>query len=336
MINLIFLFFSLSGFSCLGALYKKKYEEVMPITVVGIMLFLYLFYIFNILNIGCIILVLLFIFCYLFFAIKFFKMNKIEKEEIFSYIFTPGFFIFLFGFVFIYILTYSNKVLLHDELRLWGAYPKILFYDGSLQLGDNSYLLSGMRSYNPGMPLFIYFVLKIMGTFKENILFFAYSLVGFSLLIPITKNIKWKEWTKIPFFLFGLIFLPLLFANSNNDNLVYYYTLYIEPVLGIIFGYAMYLTFDNILKDKFKYLLLLVMVSGVVLFKDTGILFALTVGLSFIFCEIFNYKNYKKEKGGIMKLILVIVIPLLIFGSWKGVQSLYKSENMYTSVLDKN
>lgn len=336
MINLIFLFFSLSGFSCLGALFKKKYEEIMPITVVGIMLFLYLFYIMNILNIGLIFLLVLIIFSYLFFLNKVLKMNSKEKKETLSYIFTPGFVIYLLGFLVVFILTYSNKVLLHDELRLWGAYPKILYYDGSLQLGDSSYLLPGMRSYNPGMPLFVYFVLKVMGTFKENILFFAYALVGFSILIPICKNINWKDWLKIPFYLLALIFIPLLFANSNNDSLVYYYTLYIEPALGIIFGYSIYLTFDSILKDKFKYLLLLVMISGIVLFKDTGILFSVIVGLSFVLSEIFNYKNYKKEKYGIMKLVLVFIIPLLIFCSWKVVQSLYKSENMYTSVLDKS
>lgn len=336
MISLLLLFFSLSSFSVFGALYKKRFEEIMPITVVGIMLFLYLFYIFNMLNVGFISLIVLMLITYLLFIFKFIKKDKSAKKEIIKCIFTPGFAIYLLGFVGLFVLTYGNNVLLWDELRLWGAYPKILFYDGSLQLGDKAYLLSNMRSYNPGMPLFLYFVTKVMGTFKEHLLFFAYTLVGYSILLPVTKNIKWKDWFKIPFYLLGLFIVPLLFANSNNDSLVYYYTLFIEPALGIIFGYSMYLTFSSVINDKFKYILFLVMLSGMTLFKDTGILFSVTAGLACIFGELFNYKNYKKTKYGWIKLVLIILLPLLIFGSWKGIQSLYKSENMYTSVLDKN
>lgn len=42
------------------------------------------------------------------------------------YIFTPGFVVFLLGFIILYVLTLDNKVLLWDELRLCGAYPKLL------------------------------------------------------------------------------------------------------------------------------------------------------------------------------------------------------------------
>lgn len=336
MINLILLFLSLSSFSCFGALYKKRFEEIIPFVVIGIMLFLYVFYIFNILNIGFYFLILIIIVNYLLFCYRIFKSTSSEKKEIFKYIFTPGFIVFLFGFIILYILTFNNKVLLWDELRLWGAYPKLLFYDEILQLGDSSSLLPQMRSYNPGMPLFMYFILKIFGEFKENLLFFGYSLVGYSILIPITKNLKWSDWLKIPFYLIGLLLLPLMFANSNNDWLVYYSTLYIEPSLGIIFGYSLFLTFNNIFNDKFKYLLLLVLVSGMVLFKDTGILFSLAVGLSFVLGELFNYKSYKKDKHGFIKLLSIIIVPLIIFGSWKGIQFFYKSDNMYTSALDKS
>lgn len=336
MINLILLFLCLSSFSCLGALYKKKFEEIIPITVIGIMLFLYVFYILDILSIGFVSLSVIIFISYILFCYKLFKSNNNEKKEIFNYIFTPGFVVFLLGFIILYVLTLDNKVLLWDELRLWGAYPKLLFYDEILQLGDTSRLLPQMRSYNPGMSLFMYYVLKVFGNFKENLLFFGYSLVGYSILIPITKNLKWCDWLKLPFYLIGLLLIPLMFANSNNDRLVYYSTLYIEPSLGIIFGYSLFLTFNNIYNDKFKYLLLLVLVSGMVLFKDTGILFSLAVGFSFVFGELFNYKSYKKDKHGFIKLLSIIIVPLIIFCSWKGIQSFYNSNNMYTSALDKN
>ena len=83
---------------------------------------------------------------------------KYQRKEILKNLFTPGLLIYSLCFILIYFITRNNDVLLWDELRLWGAYPKILFYDGSLQLDGDAQLINIMRSYNPGMPLFLFYV----------------------------------------------------------------------------------------------------------------------------------------------------------------------------------
>lgn len=333
MFSLILVFLSFSCISCLGTLFNKKYEESLPINVIGIMIFLYIFYILDLLNIGFIILSIITILIYLYYLYRIIRMDRVKRKDVLRNLFTPGLLIYSLCFILIYLITRNNEVLLWDELRLWGAYPKILFYDGSLQLDGDAQLINTMRSYNPGMPLFLFYVTRVFGAFNENLLFFGYAIFGLSLLAPVLRNVKWKEWYYIPFWVVGIILFPLLFANSNNDLLIYYFTLFIEPALGIIFGYSMYLTFNSVLNDKFKYLLFIMVVSGAVLLKDTGILFSVIACVSFLINEFVVHKNYKKEKYGLFKLVIPVLIALVLFGSWKLVQGFYESENIYTSVL---
>lgn len=108
------------------------------------------------------------LFCYIFFLYKFIKSTKEERIIIIKNIFTPGAIIFIIVFCLITLITRGRYVFLWDELRLWGAYPKILYYDGSLQLGENIQLMPKMQSYEPAMPLFQFLFAKSAGIFTES------------------------------------------------------------------------------------------------------------------------------------------------------------------------
>lgn len=335
MINLLFPFLAIISGSFFGCLYKKRFEETFAVSLFSVIVALYVFYIFNILDVGFYIICLFLLLIGVFAGYKFYK-DKDRRKDYLSNFFTPGFFTFLIVFLIVYFVTKNANVLLWDELRLWGAYPKILFYSGDLQLGNDVQLINIMQSYNPGMPIFQYFFMKCFGTFNEGLLFLAYAILGASVLLPMTKNISWKKWYLIPVYAFGILLLPLLFANSNNDSLVYYFTLFIEPIMGILFGYAMFLTFSNVFESKFKYFEFILLLCVLVLLKDTGILFAGVAYVSFIISELVIYKKNKRNKFSWLKVLLPIILAFIMFGSWKLTQAFYQSENMYTSVLDKN
>ena len=125
MLRLILPFLALSSGSIFGTLFKKRYEETLPLTIMLIPIILYIFYIFNILTIGFFIIIVAIIGMYGCFIYKFLKKSKEERQEILKNIFTPGLLVFVIVFLAIYFITSKNEVLLCDELRLWGAYPKI-------------------------------------------------------------------------------------------------------------------------------------------------------------------------------------------------------------------
>lgn len=335
MLNILFPLLVISSGSLLGSIKDRKYEEVLPITIMAIILIEYIFYIFNILKVGLYLTWLIAFIIYIYFIYHIIKY-KSKRQSIRKNLLTPGFLVFILSYFIIFFLTNNSEVLLWDELRLWGAYPKILYYSDTLQLGANSQVMDIMQSYNPGMPLFQYFFLKTAGIFKESYLYLAYSLLGLSLLLPITKKLTWKKLAIVPIIIFCLIFIPLICANSYHDSMIYYLTLFIEPILGITFGVALYFTTQNILSKKSDYLLFLLTLGTLTLLKDTGILFASTAYISFFLNEMLIHKEYKKNKQRtLLKLLLPILLMISIFISWKLVQNIYNTDNMYTDAMDK-
>ncbi len=332
MIHLFFAFLALSSGSIFASLYGKRYEEILPITMMSSILILYLFYIFNILFIGLYLIWAIMLCMYIYFGYKFIKEDKKERKQILKNIFTPAFVIFILCFIIIAILTYNRRALLWDELRLWAAYPKILYYDG-----DKATLLNIMQSYEPGMPLFQYFFTKTAGVFKESYLFLSYAILGLAVFMPILKKLEWKKWYLIPIFIFILIMLPLSLANSNHDSLTYYYTLFIEPMLGLFFAYTLYLSTQDIKDDKLNLLTFILGVITLSLLKDTGILFAIFSSLSFILINLMKKdKKGKLNKRKILIILLPIICSLFIFGSWKVVQKVYETKNYYAQTVEKS
>ena len=328
MFGFIFAFILLTSSNFIFSFYNKRFEETLIISMGGIILFLYLFYIFNFLNIGYYIL-LIFLSGLLLYSVYKFTKAKNKKEILLNY-FTPGFIIYTVCFIIIFLIVRHREVLLWDELRLWGAYPKALYYDGVLQLGNGVKLLSYMQSYQPGMPLFQFFFTKSAFAFKESYLFLSYALLCLSALLPITKKLTYKKWYLIPVFILILLFVPLFLANSRFDDLTYYYTLFIEPALGIFFAYTLYLStqkMDNKIDKAAFYLSL----STLVLLKDTGIIFALTSCLSYFFIHRKEVKKNKKER---FKLLIPILLCISLFFSWKVIQKINNTDNMYGQKMD--
>lgn len=331
MLNIIPLLVISSGSVFFATFFNKKYEEILPITVLSIIVLLYFSYIFNILNIGFSLIIILSILLYVFSFIRMIK-KKIFRQTI-NNIFTPGLLCFLIIFIIITIITKNSYVGLWDELRLWGAYLKLLFYDSSVQITNGTMFYDTMKSYLPSMPLFQYFWMKCIGTFVESYLFLSYSVVFVSLFMPLLKKITWSKWWKILIIIPIVILIPLTFYNSGFDSGYFYSTLYIDPILGIFFGVAMYLAMSNIFKDKLKYIFFMLVIASLTLFKDSGILFSImsiiTAGLNYLIS-----KKNKIDKQFIIKIIILLTIPILLLISWKIFKTNYGIVNLLANPIN--
>lgn len=311
--------FLISIGSIFGSVYlNKRYEEMVPMTVMSIIFILFIFYMLNIVLIGYYLILAISAAILILCGIKFIKEKDIRKQALANF-FTPGLLIFASLALIIYFVTKNNFVMLFDELRMWALYPKSVFITNKLMIGSNLFFST---DYYPGMPLFQYFFAKNAGYFSESHLYLSYALVVLSLLIPITKKIKWKNfWAIIPMIILLFTF-PMLFANSGFDAEYYYRSLFIDPALGITFGYALYLSTKDLKNDKYKYVLFCLSVSTIILMKVVGIVLAGCVILSYLFNQIFIYKSYKlklkKENlKGYIKLLLPIIFVIFTFFSWQ-------------------
>ena len=320
----LLLFLLISTGSVFGSLFGKKYEDSVIVTISSIILVLYLFYIFDMLHIGLLFILKICMFLYVLSLFSFIKSRR--KKEIINNIFTPGLIVFILTLLIIYFVTINDKVLLWDELRLWGIYPKILYYFESIQLGRNALILPIMQSYEPAMPLFEYFVTKVLNLFSDGNILFAYSIVGLSVILPITKKLSFKKWYYIPIMILIVFMIPLALNNSRYDGMSYYNTLFVEPIIGLLFGYTLYLSCTKLTKayDYIKFILCLCMIC---LLKDIGIMFAITSAISYCF-------NNRKKRINKIVLIIPLLAIMLVFSSWKITQKIYQTENMYSEGLN--
>ncbi len=171
-------------------------------------------------------------------------------------------------------LCRGKKVWLWDELRLWGAYPKALFYDPVLQLGENSYIYRIMKSYRPAMPLFAWFFSAFSSIYEERSVFLAYSFFSVCMMLPLAKASRRLFDSGFFIALVSITLVPALFYYVDaRDYASYYGTLFIDGRLGICFGYAIYLS-SKANASKFSLLEFLLSIFVLSQLKDSGVFLA--------------------------------------------------------------
>lgn len=312
--------------------YNRRSLDLLPLTIFAITFILYVFYIINLLRVGF---YLIIISAIMLWGLGIYKIVKEKNIKLLKNFFSPGLFILILAILIIYFVTIDNNVLLWDELILWGAYPKILFYEEKLQLGNSALLWEAMQHYPPGMPLFQYFFMKCCNSFNPAFLYFCYSIVGLSLFTPFLNKVKSKKIYIGILVLMLLIMFPLAFGNSPDisDYLGYYDTLFIDCLLGMMFGYIMYLSIHNVFKTKIGLINFTMTLTFLLLLKNTALLFGIIGLISTITCEIFIYKNYKGKK-----LLMYCLIPFsaLIFttGSFNLLLKFYNVEVYHVSSMN--
>ncbi len=298
---------------------KRKTEECLPIVFFGTIVVLYIFYCLNFLHIGRFFVYAALIELIVMGAVLFFRSDDLKKN-FFKYYFTPAIAIFIGISIAVIIFAYNLRPSLWDELRLWGASPKAMFYIGDLQIGKSALFYPEMQSYPPGMPLLGYFFASVSSTYFDAAPFISMILFGFALVISALKNVTWKMWAIFAPIVAIIILMPCVLtygASEMGGDLAYYYvTLFIDMILGTVAGYALFLSVNkpfNSLFETIKFALALFVLPCI---KNTGALFASVIFLIALAIRLFN-KNRKLIKNQIVAMIVCALAIFVSFCSWQ-------------------
>ncbi len=291
-------------------IFKKKIEETLAINVVFSIIIIFIFGMFNRLDLGY--------YFYLILTAGSLVGNVIflikEKTKNIKYLLTPGLIISILLYAFFIVLNQGRMLSVWDEFSHWGLVVKNMFMLNNFGLGSDSTLLA--RGYLSGTSLFQYLALKIGGNFNETYMFTAMNFIYLSFVIPITQKIKIKNLlTQILLFL-SLIFLPLTLFGQ------FFSSLYVDGILGIAFAYGIFNYFIN-RKEKFSLFNIIntiISFSALILIKDFGILLAFFLGLIILIDQLFvlnKFKfNFKFIFVTILKVFSLASPSLIIKGLW--------------------
>ena len=308
--------------------FAKKFGEIIPLVVLGIIVWLYVFYCLDLLIVGYYVIVFGTIVCGGW-VIYSWMHNKNSVTEA---IVQPGTLVWVLVIGIIYFITINNKVTLWDELRLWGAYPKILYYTDKLQVTNESMLYDEMRCYMPGISLWAYYIIRPMRVFKESALFFSYGVYSASLLVSVCSHLRWSEWKKIPFFVVAVFLLPTLCYNSGFDYANFYYSLFVDPIIGITLAYFLYKLFDSAGDDKLAVGSLFFSACVLTILKSSGVAISMIAIIGCFFAQ----KKCVGVKKALKRTTIALVINLMCWGGWQYLCTQYVAENPVSFGLQRS
>lgn len=299
--------------------WEKPMSYTIPSTIIGIDIILFLFYVINIVYIGicCIGVLMIISLGYIIYSLKMNKLSKIDFPVI----------LFIVGLIGVCIYCKGNIVREWDSLRLWGAYPKALYYTREIQLSTTAWINPMESTYIPGMPLLAYFFESFFPEFREDVLFVVYAFLNMSYFLPALGKMKNKATMFLGLPL--MILMPVLFYSSGYNWANYYKALYIDPCLGMGIGYLVYSVSAWDAEDKTSVFNLLLAMCGVIMLKDIGALFALIVLLA---CgiKLFKNRNLFKIRNA------VYLLPFLAYFIWEITTSMHGVSNHAVSFEDGN
>ena len=313
MTEIIILFIISSG-SMLGAVrFNRKYEEILPITCMGITGILFLFGICGLLGYGEVVVVFasLALWIYSFYwMIK----NKNSKEARQNLV-TPAAFIFA---VLFFVLAFLNKGKLsaeYDEFTHWMDCVKEMTHLNDFVTNPSSE--SSFASYPPSMALFQYFYQKIYSWLTPGVVFSewrcyqAFQIFSLSLFFPFFSHLTYRKPYTVCVYTFTVIVMPLFYYACYSNILI-------DPFLGMLTGAGLTGIFLEKKKDILFRLYMILLVSTLSLAKDAGQFFAFFLGIFFAMDylseKIKKVKLSLKDVGWSISLFLSLAVSRLL---WK-------------------
>jgi len=327
---LLFILFS-SGTAIIIS--KKKFEEVLPFSLMISMLLVFIFAYFDHMLIGfylSIFIALLFPFLLIY---SFIKKKGVEVLKKF---FTPSFIIFLAIYLFILILNRNRGFTGWDEISHWGPMVKEMLRLDMLYSVPESALIAH-KDYPPIVPIFEYIWCKLSGNYQESYVYSALQILSFSLFFPALKNFKWKKGigTFLKLFLITVLILCSVQAVSVGEA-NFYKTVYIDCFVGLMFAHSMFLVLSFKRFSLFEIARLLVVFSTLILTKQIGLVFYfLSLGFFGLICFYINSEyrfNWKLNHERIKKIIyilILLVVPISFFFGWSKFVDVNKLETQF-------
>lgn len=184
--------------------------------------------------------------------------------------------------------------------------------------GTNPASWSLCPSYPPGMTLFQYFLQRIVlffepdDGFHEASIYVAYQVFFASLLFPLFKGRSFREPLPILLICTGIFITPALFFDGVND-VGFYNSVYIDPILGILAGAGFAMVFLNKDRDWVYSSYIWLLCSTLILTKDSGMLFAILLAAAYCISIFDREKLTGKIPSGRKKCLLAGITLLFVF-----------------------
>ena len=272
------------------AVYKKRrFEETIALTTGGMILFMYVLGIIGLLKVSVYLILGATAALLILSFIKILKSKQFLKSL--APFFTPAALAFFLFFLFLLYAHYERLLHEYDEFTHWGDVVKAMAWIDDFSTSPLSH--SYFQNYVPGMAIFQYLFEKLAmifpgGIFVDWRLYFAYHLLTVIFLLPFFTVRKWRWFLQAFLLILFTALTPVFFDPESLSSI------YVDGFLGLLAG-AGFATLFLKKSSGWKTAHILVICALLVLVKDVGLLFAVTLGLAFLISEMPQIRENRKK-----------------------------------------
>lgn len=245
-----------------------------------------------------------------------------KRSELLGRVFTPGFAVFCLVFVALFILSRNHMLNDWDEIAFWGPFAKETMRLGAFHNSAGS-VVGVHLAYPPGSTLFEVLWMKLYGGYSEPQMYLSFHILCTAFLLPALRGVTWKQPAKLLFRAMLTVLLPGVMFSSYLRNV------YPDVLMGLAFGYAMYVIYTIRRPRAFDFINIGVSCAFLYLVKDAGILFILvTLGALLVktlfMLEAPEGKGFWRNRSvaaadkrtAAIGLAAACVIPVVIYVGW--------------------
>ncbi|MCB2293970.1 hypothetical protein LGK95_10610 [Clostridium algoriphilum] len=250
-------------------------------------------------------------------------------------ILTPGFVMFILFFVVAWWAQRGRMLISWDEFTHWGLVVKNMqIFDA---LSNHPASTTVFKGYPPATALFEYFWIKVSKGYAEGNLYRAMNILYFSLMLPIFRNVRWKNPGIIVIRLILVLVLPLAFFQDFYTNIL------VDAILGVMFAGILINYYVNKM-SAFKFIYISLALFTITITKASGfglaIIAIVIISIDILLIQRKELMLYIKSDKIIHIIIrTVIVICPIIFTlisklSWSNYLKVTKTDSSWnTSVI---
>ena len=327
------LFWILSISGLLTIVFKRKFEMVCTISILFDALILYFFGFISHISWGF---YFTFVFVLLFYLIIGKWIIKKEKEKLIEFkdnFFGFGviwFILFAIYCFFLYKYTgFSNC----DEFTHWGPMLKeTIRLDGFYSMDESKLIMH--KDYPPFFTLIEALFMGFNGfKFHEPFVYVALQLFMFSMFLPTLSDLKLNkkiDWLKSIIFVASIILVGVTLDKTTtaSDYAFVYNSIYVDWALALFCAYGLFMTYKEKEWGLFRFASLGLILVSFILMKQMGLVFYIII-LLYAFIKVLFIDKKLDKKMLIKGIVILIIVPILFYVSWKYIVSLYNIDGQF-------
>ena len=327
------LFWILSISGLLTIVFKRKFEMVCTISILFGALILYFFGFISHISWGF---YFTFVFVLLFYLIIGKWIIKKEKEKLIEFkdnFFGFGviwFILFAIYCFFLYKYTgFSNC----DEFTHWGPMLKeTIRLDGFYSMDESKLIMH--KDYPPFFTLIEALFMGFNGfKFHEPFVYVALQLFMFSMFLPTLSDLKLNkkiDWLKSIIFVASIILVGVTLDKTTtaSDYAFVYNSIYVDWALALFCAYGLFMTYKEKEWGLFRFASLGLILVSFILMKQMGLVFYIII-LLYAFIKVLFIDKKLDKKMLIKGIVILIIVPILFYVSWKYIVSLYNIDGQF-------